>query len=91
MYKFTFEISIYKTLQQKEVWWVFQLCFNLIKSLSSFILFTVLHDKALRTANEQFDLLFNYMTTGAFTTVGPLLAPVVKHDFQMSWALLIIS
>jgi hypothetical protein len=34
---------------------------------------------------------FNYITTGAFTPVGPLLAPVVKHDFQMSWALLIIS
>ena len=34
---------------------------------------------------------FNYITTGAFTPVGPLLAPVVKHDFQMNWALLIIS
>ena len=34
---------------------------------------------------------FNYITTGAYTPVGPLLAPVVKHDFQMSWALLIIS
>ena len=27
----------------------------------------------------------NYITTG----VGPLLAPVVKQDFQMNWALLI--
>ena len=34
---------------------------------------------------------FNYITTGAFPPVGPLLAPVVKHDFRMSWALLIIS
>jgi hypothetical protein len=34
---------------------------------------------------------FNYITTGVYTPVGPLLAPVVKHDFQMSWALLIIS
>ena len=34
---------------------------------------------------------FNYITTGAFTPVGPLLAPAVKHDFQMNWALLIIS
>jgi hypothetical protein len=35
---------------------------------------------------------FNYITTGAFTLVGPLLAPVVKHDFQMAgWALLIIT
>ena len=33
---------------------------------------------------------FNYITTGAFTPVGPLLAPVVKHDFQMNWDLLII-
>jgi hypothetical protein len=33
----------------------------------------------------------NYITTGEFTPVGPLLAPVVKHDFQMNWALLIIS
>jgi hypothetical protein len=32
---------------------------------------------------------FNYVTTGAFTPIGPLLAPVVKHDFQMNWALLI--
>ena len=32
---------------------------------------------------------FNYITTGAFTPVGPLLAPVVKQDFQMNWALLI--
>jgi hypothetical protein len=34
---------------------------------------------------------FNYITTGAFTPVGPLLAPVVKHDFQINRALLIIS
>jgi hypothetical protein len=34
---------------------------------------------------------FLTITTGAFAPVGPLLAPVVKHDFQMSWALLIIS
>jgi hypothetical protein len=34
---------------------------------------------------------FNYITTGAFTPVGPLLAPVVKQDFQMNWAHLIIS
>jgi hypothetical protein len=34
---------------------------------------------------------FNYITTGAFTPVGPLLAPVVKQDFQMNWALLITS
>jgi hypothetical protein len=34
---------------------------------------------------------FNYITTGAFTPVGPLLAPVVKQDFQMNWAILIIS
>jgi hypothetical protein len=34
---------------------------------------------------------FNYITTGAFTPVGPLLAPVVKQDFQTNWALLIIS
>jgi hypothetical protein len=26
-----------------------------------------------------------------FTPVSPLLAPVVNHDFQMNWALLIIS
>ena len=32
-----------------------------------------------------------FITTGAFTPVGPLLAPVVKYNFQMSWALLIIS
>ena len=31
------------------------------------------------------------VTTGTFTSVGPLLAPVVKHDFQMNWALLIAS
>ena len=34
---------------------------------------------------------FNYITTGTFTPVGPLLTPVVKQDFQMNWALLIIS
>jgi hypothetical protein len=34
---------------------------------------------------------FNYITTGALTPVGPLLAPVVKKYFQMSWALLNIS
>jgi hypothetical protein len=34
---------------------------------------------------------FNYITTGAFTPVGPLLAPVVNPDIQMNWALLIIS
>ena len=34
---------------------------------------------------------FLTIATGAFAPVGPLLAPVVKHDFQMSWALLIIS
>jgi hypothetical protein len=34
---------------------------------------------------------FNHITTGAFIPVGPLLAPVVKQYFQMSWALLIIS
>ena len=34
---------------------------------------------------------FNYVTTGAFTPVGPLFAPVVKQDSQMNWALLIIS
>ena len=34
---------------------------------------------------------FNYITTGAFTPVGPLFAPVVKQDSQMNWALLIIS
>jgi hypothetical protein len=28
----------------------------------------------------------NYITTGAFTLVGHLLAPVVKQYFQMSWA-----
>jgi hypothetical protein len=28
---------------------------------------------------------FLTITTGAFAPVGPLLAPVVKHDFQMSW------
>jgi hypothetical protein len=33
---------------------------------------------------------FNYITTGAFTPVGPLFAPVVKQDSQMNWALLII-
>ena len=25
---------------------------------------------------------FNVITTGAFTSVGPLLAPVVKQDFR---------
>jgi hypothetical protein len=35
--------------------------------------------------------LFNYITTGAFTSVGSLFAPVVKQDSQMNWALLIIS
>jgi hypothetical protein len=34
---------------------------------------------------------FNYITTGVFTPVGPLFAPVVKQDSQMNWALLIIS
>jgi hypothetical protein len=34
---------------------------------------------------------FNEITTGTFTSVGPLLSPVVNHDFQMNWALLIIS
>jgi hypothetical protein len=34
---------------------------------------------------------FNYITTGAFTPVGPLFVPVVKQDSQMKWALLIIS
>ena len=33
---------------------------------------------------------FNYITTGAFTPVGPMFAPVVKQDSQMNWALLII-
>jgi hypothetical protein len=55
--------------------------------------------KSETTSNEIIDssssmvirAFFNYVTTGAFTPVGPLLAPVVKHDFQMSWALLIIS
>ena len=32
---------------------------------------------------------FNFITTGAFTPVGPLLAPVVKQDFQMNWAFFI--
>ena len=32
-----------------------------------------------------------YITTGAYTPVGPLFAPVVKQDSQMNWALLIIS
>jgi hypothetical protein len=41
------------------------------------------------TANVR--AFFNYVTTGAFTPVGPLLTPVVKQDFQMNWALLIIS
>jgi hypothetical protein len=40
---------------------------------------------------DVFRAFFNYITTGAFTPVGPLLAPVVKHDFQMNWALLITS
>jgi hypothetical protein len=31
-----------------------------------------------------------YITTGAFTPVGPLFAPVVKQDSQMNWTLLII-
>jgi hypothetical protein len=30
--------------------------------------------------------IFNYVTTGAFTPVGPLFAPVVKQDFKMTWA-----
>ena len=30
--------------------------------------------------------IFNYITTGAFTPVSHLLAPVVKQYFQMSWA-----
>ena len=34
---------------------------------------------------------FNYITTGVFTPVGPLLAPVVKQDFQTNWVPLIIS
>ena len=38
-----------------------------------------------------FRAFFNYITTEAFTPVSPLLTPVVKHDFQMNWALLIIS
>jgi hypothetical protein len=34
---------------------------------------------------------FKYITTGAFTPVCPLFAPVVKQDSQINWALLIIS
>ena len=34
---------------------------------------------------------FLTVTTGAFTPVDPLLAPVVKQCFQMSWALLIMN
>jgi hypothetical protein len=33
---------------------------------------------------------FNYITTGAFTPVGPLFA-LCLQDSQMNWALLIIS
>ena len=37
--------------------------------------------------------IFNYITTGTFTpcSMGPLLVPVVKRYFQMSWALSIIT
>ena len=66
--------------------------------LSCFVLYTyatfirsafkAIFDKANNTLISAF---FNYITAGAFTPVGSLLAPVVKHDFQTSWALLIVT
>jgi hypothetical protein len=35
--------------------------------------------------------IFNYITTETFTPVGPLLVPLVKRYFQMSWALSITT
>jgi hypothetical protein len=48
------------------------------------------HSKKNHKSVVSFRAFLNYTTTGAFTPVGPLLALVVKHDFQMNWALLII-
>jgi hypothetical protein len=41
----------------------------------------VFHDYICRYAIQG---IFNYITTGAFTPVGPLLAPIVKHISKKS-------
>jgi hypothetical protein len=35
---------------------------------------------------DRLGTFFNYITTGAFTPVGPVLAPVVNLDFLVEWA-----
>jgi hypothetical protein len=52
---------------------------------------TKLSTPRILTRPDDFRAFFNYITTGAFTPVGPLFAPVVKQDSQMNWAILIIS